>query len=327
MKYDFDILFLDTSSKKYYDLHTLENKPLGGTEASCVRIAEGLAGFGLKVAVVESLMPYFEPMTSKHAFYFHVDDLPKITCKHFIQMRGVLNSHLFPKAKKYLWLHDEADERIKDWNPVIDKYRIKIIGVSRWHQKDIQKYVLSSQVYKIYNPVPDEIYSNQPIYNKNNFVWAASSHKGLKEALLVFEKIKQKLPKANLIICHPGYHSIESAEMQVLPGISVYGAIPCKTLWNIFQQSLCVFYPSQYNETFCCLLAEANALGVPFLGYNRQVLKEVVSSDDQLVEDGNKDAIVNQAVNWSEKRPIVNGKEDFKLSKVIFKWLRLFGES
>lgn len=329
--YDFDCIFLDTCSKRYFDRQILEKSALGGTESSLIRVAEGLGGFGLKIAVVQSQVTYFEPTMGQFAFFMHSNDLPKMRCRNFIQIRGIMNSHLFPKAKKYVWLHDEVDERLKDWNDAIDKYKLHLIGVSRWHLRDIQKYVHSFRNSFIYNPVPDEIYAQPDLelkYDPNTFVWNFSAHKGLGKGLKVFAKIKAKLPDANLIVTHPGYHDLDMTRLSMLPGVAVYGPLACKQLWGIVQSSLCVLYPSDYNETFCCNLAEANALGAPFLSYNRQVLKEVVSSRDQLVEDGNEDALVDRAVEWSTKgRPKVLGMPQFKLSNVIFRWVQLLGGS
>lgn len=325
--WDFDILFLDTSSKKYYDYHVLEKEALGGTEATVVRIAEALAGFGLRVAVVHSQIPYFEPMTSKHAFYFHSDDLAKITCKHYVQIRGVKNSHLYPKAKKYVWLHDAADERLKEWNPIIGENKITVVGVSKFHRKEIKRFLFTHDVEYIYNPVQDEIYKPKDVelkYDPNTLVWAASPHKGLGKGLEIFKKIKQRLPDANLVIANPGYHNVDHVQLSAVPGVQVMGPQSCKTLWAVLQNSMCLYYPSQFDETFGLILAEANALGVPMLGYQHGVLNETVSSDDQLVEDGNEDLVLDRAVEWTKTRPKVSGRDEFRLSRVIFRWINLF---
>ncbi len=327
--YDFDVLFLDTTSKRYYDRQVLEKSALGGTESSIIRIAEGLAGFGLKVVIVQSQVGYFPATMGQHAFFMHANDINQMTCKHFIQVRGITNSHFFPKAKKYVWLHDEVDDRLKTWNDTVDKYKMHVIGVSRWHLKDIQKYIHSFRTSFIYNPVPDEIYASPDLelkYDKNTFMWNFSAHKGLGNGLKVFKRIKERLPEANLIVTHPGYHDLDMTRMSMLPGVAVYGPMACKQLWGVVQSSLCVLYPSDYPETFCLNLAEANALGTPFLGYHRQVLKEVVSTNDQLIEDGNEDALVKRAIEWSTKgRPVVRGVDQYRISRVIFKWLQLLG--
>lgn len=328
-KHDFDILFLDVTSPRSYDAHTLERQPLGGTEATVIRVAEGLAGFGLRVAVVQSAGPRFDPTISKHAFYFHAEDLPQLTCKHFVQLRGVGNSHLYPKAKKYVWLHDTATDKMLDWNDTIHDKNITVIGVSQFHRKEIKKYVTTSNVEYIYNPVQDEIYKDPDLeltYDHTRFVWASSPHKGLKKALETFKRVRTALPDSQLVIANPGYLNLDKVELSSIPGVSVIGAMPCKSLWALLQQSLCLFYPSDFDETFGLVLAEANALGVPMLGYNRGVLKEVVSSQDQLVEDGNEDAIVERAVEWTNSRPKIEGNQEFRLSSVIFRWVQLLGK-
>jgi glycosyltransferase involved in cell wall biosynthesis len=191
------------------------------------------------------------------------------------------------------------------------------------------KYLPFADVKHIYNPVQDEIYKPKDLeltYNKDLMIWAASPHKGLGRAIQLFKRIHEKLPKLHLAIAHPGYFNIDTIALQSVPGVSLLGPISCRRLWGYLQNSLCLYYPSTYPETFCNLLAEANALGVPMLGFNHGVLKQTVSSRDQLVEESD-DAIVNQAIKWyNGDRPKVSGNEDYKLSTVVFKWISLLAD-
>lgn len=323
----FDILFLDACANKYYDRITLEKEALGGSEASAIRVAEGLAGFGLKVAIMQTRKPYFEPTMGQHCFFIHADDAENVTCKHYIQMRTNANTHMFPKAKKYIWLHDAGGPDVEGtWlRQLIDEH-ITLICVSKWHQKRLKKLLPTFMgVEYIYNPVPDEIFVHQgfkPSYNPNLLVWTSSPHKGLGKALEVFKKIRDVEPKMQLIVFNPGYHSIDHDKLITTPGVAVYGPMNCRSVWNTVQQALCVLYPTEYEETFGLVAAEANALGVPLATHRVAALAETVSSDTQFFTDG--EALIAGVLDWSKNgRPEVYGQDQFRIWNVIKKWIEL----
>src|SRR3990167_2960332 len=321
----FDVVFLDVISNKYYDRTTLENHALGGTEATVMRIAEALGQLKLSVAVVESKVNYFEPIMGQFCFFLHSDDIPKLTCRHYIQLRRNLNPHLFLKAKKYLWLHDLASAEETSQIANIKDNNIQIIGVSRWHKNNIKEYIPNyDNITYIYNPVLDSIYvdtSAPRSYDKNIMVWAASPHKGLYKAVEMFSKIKLQLPLMQLIVFNPGYAGLDNVKLSTVPGVTVYGPQNCWTLWSVIQKALCVFYPTEWKETFGLIAAEANALGTPILTNSLAALKEVVSTDSQF---GNtEEEIISQVISWhSGNRPIVVGRDEFRLSTIVLEWVK-----
>jgi glycosyltransferase involved in cell wall biosynthesis len=323
----FDVIFLDVTSAKYYDRITLEKEALGGTEASVIRVAEGLGELGLKVAVVEArIKDYFAPIIGQFAYFFHSDDIEKLSCKHYIQIRKNTNPQLFPGAKQYIWLHDVAVKGFEDlWLEDISKYDIQLVGVSRWHRNNIKEVTGLDNVKYIYNPVPHQIYVEPETkidYNPHVITWLASPHKGLPKALELFKKIHVQNPKMQLIVFNPGYMKLNSEVLSVQAGISVYGSMPCKQVWSVVQKSLCVFYPTEYQETFGLIAAEANALGTPIVTSPIAGLKETVSSDQQFSDDP-----VATVLDWAKNgRPRVFGKEEFKQPNVVFDWVRLLAK-
>ncbi len=321
-----DVLFLDTTSNKYYDRFTLEKHALGGSEASVIRIAEGLGSLGLKVGVIEARIdPYFEPIIGQYAFYFHSDDAVNLRTKHYVQVRGNTNPQLFPGAKKYIWLHDICTSE-NEWLPSLKEHNTTVIGVSEFHKQNIKNTILEyDNVTHIYNPVPDEIYvdnSVTPDYDPNVMVWSSSPHKGLMDAIGLFKQVKAKNPKMQLIVFNPGYKNLDVETLSVIPGVSVYGSMSCKQVWSVVQKSLCVFYPTEYQETFGLVAAEANALGTPICTNPIAGLNETVSSSQQLVDTPQK--VVDRVLDWSKcGRPKVLGNPEFRLSNVLEKWVRL----
>lgn len=324
----FDIIFLDQTAPKPYDRTTLEKQGLGGTEASVIRVAEGLGSLGLSVAVIQTTGEPFDAIYGQNCFYLHANNLPQnITCDHFIQLRGISATGLFPKAKQYTWLHDLSNPNMKTWFTTLRKNKITVIGVSRWHRDQIKKDTEYDKVEYIYNPVPDEIYIERgfkPVYDKNTLVWVSSPHKGLGQALLMFQELKKQNSLMNFIVFNPGYVQLNKEALVTMPGVQYYGPSACKSIWPIIQRSLCIFYPGTTEETFCCVAAEANAVGTPIATYRKGALSEVVSSNNQLVDDGNESELIKLVLDWSNNgRPSTRGRDEYRFTHVIKKWVEL----
>ena len=327
--YHFDVLFLDVSANKYFDRQVLEKHPLGGTEASIIRVAEGLASLGLKICVMQSRCSYFEAVMGQHCFFMHSNDLDKVSTMNFVQIRDAKNSHLFQDAKKYVWCHDLGHDAMKDWIGKLKIHDVTVVAVSRWHRQNLKKYLDNyEKTTYIYNPVPTNIFIDQDKrvpYDKNLLVWCASPHKGLGKAIELFRKLRNERPKLQLIIFNPGYYELDTITE---PGTAVYGPTNCQLLWTQMSRSLCVFYPCEWDETFGLIAAEANAMGVPIATYRRGALKEIVSSDNQMVEQDDEQAFMDMVLKWNtEGRPNnIYGQEEFKLDSVIMDWVRMLAK-
>ncbi len=328
----FDIVFFDALAKKYYDRISLEKEAMGGTEATVVRVAEGLAALGLKVCVMQARPAYFEPTMGQHCFFMHADDYSKekVTCRHYIQLRAAANSHLFPTAKKYLWMHDLAGKEDTDQAEDIRKNNITVIGVSKWHRDNIREFLphYDHKIRYIYNPVEEKLYDigeRNNTYDKNTIVWTASPHKGLKHALDLFTEMKKRNDKMNFIIFNPGYYTLDTSQVSLIPGVNVYGPMNCLSVWNVIKSALCIFYPTDWQETFGLVAAEANALGVPLVTHRLAALAETVNGDYQFADSDEK--AIQKVLDWNKwGRPITTGQEEFKKENVIVEWVKLLAK-
>jgi glycosyltransferase involved in cell wall biosynthesis len=327
--YLFDIVFIDCGATKPYNVKDLENRPMGGVESSVIRVAEGLGALGLKVAVIKAsdtnigvIQPFFEPIYGQNVFYMHEDYIPRIETKFAVHLRGPRYLPAFKDAKHFVWLHDLANDMIKDWLPHLKQYDATLVGVSRWHKRDIKNHIDYDKITYAYNPVADHLYTNVrdvTKVNKNLMVWASSPHKGLDNALGTFKKIKARLPLMQLLIYHPGYMDQEPI---INPGTLFYGPTGSRHVWHNLKKALCLFYPSDFKETFGLVVAEANALGVPVAGYPVAAIKEIISNDQQLSID--EDDLIERICQWHEHPITVPGRDEFKISNVVATWLRIF---
>jgi len=322
----FDVVFLDVTAPGYYDRLTLENMSMGGTEASVIRVAELLAERGIKIAIVESQCDYFEPTIGQYAYFLHSNDIKDIECDHFVQIRSVQNFHLFPKAKKYVWCHDVANASTTPTYEAIVANDATVIGVSKWHEDNLRFHLKGySNITYAYNPVPTQAYlslDERPLkINKDLMVWMSSPHKGLNKALELLKEVQKEAPNMQLMIFNPGYLKNYLINQK---GILMQGSLPAKQMWNHVKSALCLFYPCTFTETFGCVAAEANALGVPVSTYAKGALVESVSSADQLSEDGDEKSLVQKVLHWHRgHRPTVYGQDRFAEPSVAHAWSKV----
>lgn len=323
---NFDCIFIDNTTPKPYSESTLNNSPMGGTEASIVRLAEGLGKAGLKVGVFIHNSTRIEMGT--HAYYLPINELGQINKVHtVVALRGIGGISLFPASNKISWQHDIPDARCRQWN----LKDIKVICVSDWHKSRFQYEVCDKdridnpKVNFIYNIVPDDLYIPRKQYmpiDNNQLVWLSSPHKGLEEALKLFKIVKEFIPQLTLRVFNPGYLSNEYRQQ---PGVIIEGAHNYKHMWSIARESLAVFYPTTFQETFGCVAAEANAQHVPVLCYRTAGIREALNHDDsQLIELGKYKDYIDRLISWHKgDRPFVHGNGLFKESEIIPKWIRL----
>lgn len=335
---NFDIVILDCGKNPPYTPKTLESQALGGVEATVIRVAEALGGFPLPngktplVAVVKCSNPDegievapFEPYMGQYAYFMHEKELHRMDAKYLVCLRGPLGLGLFPKARNFVWCHDLATPDISNWLPLLKQHDATVIAVSRWHRDNIKKHLDYDRVTYVYNPVDDKLYlppgKARPRVNRDLMVWASSPHKGLDKALGVYKRVHEALPNLRLLVYNPGYIK---GHVIINPGVLYYGPTACKHVHFNIRNSLCLFYPSEFQETFGLVAAEANALGTPVIGYRTGALPEVVSNPGQLVDLNDEDSVCTTIETWYKNGPpVTHGYDAFRLSIVAGNWLRI----
>lgn len=327
----FDVVFVDTGPMTYYDRKTLETQALGGTEATIIRIAEALGALKLDVAVIKATdpanpnkSPYHEPIMGQYAMFMHEYDMPSIEARFAVFLRGPALIAELKAEKRFIWCHDLGSDKMQNWQSILNEYQPKILAVSQWHRDNLLKH---SGEYKnidyIYNPIEEHLYDHKrTTCNKNLMVWASSPHKGLEEALGVLKELKKDLPNIQLLVFNPGYIKIDPI---INPGVLFYGPTNCKNVWHNLKKALCMFYPSQYEETFGLCMAEANALGVPIATYANGALREVLSEGNPIAKT--QQDIIEQIKEWYiNGPPEIKGRDEFRTKKIALDWLRMLSK-
>lgn len=318
-----DVLFIDPGCSKPYNHLTPESEPLGGTEGATVRLAEGLGSLGYKVCVAQKFD--FIPITSPNKVrYVPIRWLNNVTPSIVIHIRARMHFDKFPLTKQFAWLHDACylhANNMSDWQEYADKYQVKCIAVSDWHVQNIKSLAPGLDVKKLYSPTDQHCYDRFPDgYDKNQLVWLSSPHKGLGEGIEVFYKLLEKCPEMKLVVFNPGYFNVEIDNGR---GIVMMPNSSRETLRNVTAKSLCVFYPTKFEETFGSIASEANALGTPVACYKVAGLAESVSKTNGWFN--NEEELIEGVLKWRDSRPIVSGQDQFRISEVLRTWEEALG--
>lgn len=324
------VLFIDECCNKPYDSDTLTNESLGGTEATVVRIAEKLGQLGVFNVLVEQHNRLKDNMDE--AFYVTPNSVTK--ADYVICLRSPLSMikarERFPNAKIYLWSHDLCNNHVAQLMNVFEDVKCAAnIVVSNFHKLQsidtMQAFGYTGQfkTIRIYNPIDDELTYKPVDIDKDKLCFISSPHKGLDYTLEVFNALLNFNPKFRLHICNPGYYNGDPITQG---SIVQEGYLPHHLAIDLVRNSLCLFYPNTvFPETFGLVLAEANAVGTPVITHNFGAAKEVLDDHpDQLADCRNKKALIDRVMKWyTEGRPTVRARPQFRLSNVIKDWINL----
>lgn len=321
------VLFIDTTCPKPYDLHTFQTEGLGGTEATVVRIAEGIAATGLFNVAVEQhnrtelgigTALYVEPNKFPSADYV-------ICLRDPAALR--LSKIRFPRAKSYLWTHDLSGPWMGRSLDLLNQTN-GVLCVSEWHRLQTIEalkpvgYDGRFPISVVYNPIEEDLNPDGTSYDKNSLAFVSSPHKGLSHALDIFRNLKNFNMDFTLYVANPGYFLQEEQQQD---GVVYLGPVSYHKVIETLRKSLCLFFPNRsFPETFGRVIAEANAVGTPVLTHALGATREVCDRPDQeIVDCGDPRAVITRVMNWySGDRPTVRGRKEFRLSNVIKTWIQ-----
>lgn len=283
-----------------YSLETMRSQAMGGTEATVVRIAEGLD------AIVLQHNRVFDDGRYRRAAS-PVDPTQLVVLRE--AAAALAQQRRFPRARTWLWLHDLAGPdngrgaRLLGHAANLAAAGITLICVSDFHAAQVRLLLEAlpererPRVVRIYNPV--EVAVNGPVsvssdipsaaqaaalaqpYDRNKLVFFSSPHKGLEYALHLFRHLHRNNPALRLYLANPGYRSAALVDQ---PGVINLGALPHQDIIAHLRTALCLFYPNyEYAETFGLLLAESNAVGTPVMTHALGAVDEVLCGEGQIL--------------------------------------------
>lgn len=329
------ILFYDNVCPKPYASDTLSGEPIGGTEATVIRVADRLYQNDYDV--------YVEQHCRKLTTVNDLEEAPSATyappgeCRvasHVVCLRDMTPleglRRRFPDAKLYLWLHDTGGLEIPANLDLLANLKVTILTVSNAHKTQIidllrlnSRYQGQVQVKRIYNPIDDEL-KPEGDYNPNKLVFFSSPHKGLEYTLSVFKNLLSFNPDFKLYVANPGYYP-DLKDLEARGSVVNLGQLPHHEVIRHVREALCVFHLNHvFPETFGLVYAEANAVGTPCLTHSLGATYEVLDHPQETVDTRNPKAVIDRVMNWHKGyRPIVRGKPEFRLSNVAKQWAKV----
>ena len=278
------MVIVDTVTPKPYSARTLREEPLGGTEATVVRIAEAL-----DATVLQHNRSYDEGRYRQLSSI--VSPTQVVTLREAAAALAMVER--FPTARHLLLLHDLAGPtrdrgiKLRTFAARLAAANVTIVCVSDFHSSEVSSTLAllppqqRPRVIRIYNPV-DVSTAGVTEVDPNKLVFFSSPHKGLDYTLSLFAHLYARCPELRLYIANPGYLP---GLTRALPGVINLGPVPHHVILNHVRSAMCTLYPNYvYPETFGLALAESNALGTPVLTHPIGAASEVLNGDGQLIK-------------------------------------------
>jgi len=332
------ILFLDNTYPEAYQVSTLNEKAIGGTESSVIRTALILSqSYKVIVAQKSRSKSYSE---NENLIFLPKSKIIKYKPDYIIVLRKyneLKNIHkIFPNAQLYLWIHTYKNYEYVFKKPGLSKLNINIICNSETHKRHTDKLLKLTKLAKLlsffykktpvhfcYNPIEKPVL--RPIKrNINKLLFFSSPNKGLDQVIEKFKKIRVELPDLNLYIANPGYKNLNLEKLS--DGIINLGSLAHSEMMHHVRESLCIFYPQEiFSETFGLIYAEAHAQETAIIAADIGSAKEIMHENNQPIDVRDIDLIVETIKKWQLNYPTVSYNEKFSNNFIYNQWQKVLG--
>ncbi len=316
---------VDPVSNASYGAQRGDDTPLGGTEATILKVAGALQGdfrfvlfqakgvnsIGVGGCAIRRLESAF---LDRSCQAFLVINSWKVACR-------LRRCH--PDIPITLWLHVHPGRHNRPMGAALVKADIDVICVSRSHADHLSAFLADGPmpvITHIWNPITDDLVPDDTPRNLNRLFFASSPHKGLSQVFRQFAALRQRLPELTLEVADPGYLRWDVGP--VPEGVWRRGPLPHHHLISRMRRALCLFYPqNSFAETFGLVLAEANAVGTPVLAQKGLGANdEVVCGPGQLIDATNVDLLGERIRQWQTDFPVIRTHPEFRLANVGRAW-------
>ena len=329
------VLFIDTVATTPYDEDSLVRGGLGGTEATVIRVATGLARAGRPVYVAQRARkePAWGASGVRYIPYEHRwhRPLPQVEAIVVVRADKLLPRlrALYPHQRLLLWMHCFPGRRLRRLAAIVVQHGAALVAVSHHHRQWMQRFYQRHdrlhadrlEILAVPNPVDDDLASDGTPFDPDKLLFLSSPHKGLDEVVRCFEHVRRVYPATQLHVANPGYLQWPVADGE--PAIVQLGSVPHWQVIAHLRDAFCLFYPqTRFAETFGLVLAEANAVGTPVLAHPVGAAAEVLGRHpEQLVDCRDPDRVVARLEQWrNHGRPRVGVDPRFRLRRVLEAW-------
>ncbi len=273
---------------------SLEERPLGGTETGVIRMAECLTALGHDVTV---FTPMPNPPASKPTYLplAAVEQHPGVDV--FISIRDWIPCmYRIPASKRMMWTGDSydqfcnfglGDKRVAE---VVDN----LLTVSPWQADQLceRSGYPRSKAWVIENGIELDHFKGSEPRARKRLIYSSTPHRGLSFVPALMMKLREKHPEAEIHIysSYKVYHDERANErpdffsvLEKTPGCILHESILQKDLAREFMKSSVLFYPCDFEETFCITAMEAQAAGCVTLASELAALPTTVGQSGILI--------------------------------------------
>jgi glycosyltransferase involved in cell wall biosynthesis len=307
------IRILDPVNYKKYDSGILDTEPLGGTEATVVRVASLLASKEKNVTVYQKhrddiscditgvnykpLLEYNKDIKTADAITIVLRDIG-VAC-------GIKNDN--PNEKIFLWLHDlqQASADSVRYYELAASLGIEFICVSEYHKNQVNHIkhlgnITNLPTHCVPNLVTVRKSGDVPSPGSDDLLFFSSPHKGLRETVNTFSRFKDfpELAHFKLVVSNPGYYEIPD-DLKNKPGVIILDPMSHASMMKRLESSFCVLHlNSVFPETFGLVHAEAMALGVPVITSRLGANPEILTHPHFMCDVTDTRAIILKLIDW-----------------------------
>ncbi len=306
-------LFIDNGQPFNYDQY--KDYPIGGSEASCLMLAKGVAELGNSVVVLNNTK-----IKSKSTNII-IDSINLIEqyiplCDIVILNRYITSPliNLLKTYNKeiYYYSHDAYDQKIVSWlgnkeeNNLL-QYINKFMCVSQWQLEsfiknfNIKSKNLKSKFIVLPNSIDNSLYYGYQKRDLNKLIFASIPYKGLEflDSIVndLIVKTKNKDLKLHVFSNMELYGTARFEEnnqyndiyrkLEANPNIILRNLVSMKDLAIEFATSNLYIHPNTYHETFCMSILQAQAAGCLPVITDYGAVREVVQVQDNIIPEPN----------------------------------------
>lgn len=281
-----------------FNLKTLENNSLGGSESSILLLSKGLSELGHNIVLLNNSN---ESETNNKIQLGNVKDFSLVAEKADII---VLNRFIpreieqFKNKKIFYWCHDAYDQDNLKWmmNQNVWNSYINVLCVSEWQKNTLEKYFNAKNIKVLNNPIYSPFYYGNAQRNPNKLIFASIPYKGLEVIGDIFQEICIR-SKRNLtleLFSSMSLYNRENTEyqniynkLQSIKGININEPISMKKIAYELSTSSLYIAPTTYHETFGRVFTESMAAGCIPVTVNNGANKEIINDNGFVVEGAN----------------------------------------
>ena len=333
------VLFVDPVCPTPYQARTVYDRALGGTEASAVRVAEGMAQRGHRVTVAQCGRgwPSRSPGGVAYVPFRYGggwSHLPRAEAVVVLRQHKVLARvrRQFPDARLALWLRAVPGSRRRGLATALRDANATAVCVSDAHRRALHDALrrvagdgpASAASVRVHDPVDDDLRPDGTRVDADKLV--ALPGRALGEVLAAFGHVRAHRPTARLVVAG------RADRLPALPeGVACLGALPHHAVLRHVREAFAVFAPQASHEPVSGReAAEANAVGTPVVahpfGATGEALGETAGDHRQLVDARDPGAAARRLARWwDEGRPDVHGARHLRTARVVRDWERLLG--